>query len=69
MPLLPDPADIAAEEALRVACKRWMTLHQDEAETATELAEMAAHEGPGEDEWLDDPDHWVWEIAIEVMPD
>ena len=33
--------------------------------TMTELAEDAAIE-LGQDEWLDDADHRVWEIAMEV---
>lgn len=31
----------------------------------TILAENCAHR-LGHDEWLDDPDHEVWELAIEV---
>lgn len=31
----------------------------------TLLAENTAH-ALGRDEWLDDPDHEVWEVAIEV---
>lgn len=63
-------ATTTEDTALRAKIKGWMIRHEDEAETATELAEMAAHEAPGgEDEWLDDPDHWIWEIAIEVKPD
>lgn len=31
----------------------------------TALAEGAAHTFD-HDEWLDDPDHWVWEKALEV---
>jgi len=30
----------------------------------TRLAENAAWEF-GFDQWLDDPDHWVWDIALE----
>jgi hypothetical protein len=31
----------------------------------TELAENAAW-NCGSDSWLDDPDHFVWELAVEV---
>lgn len=31
----------------------------------TRLAEAAA-EAHDHDEWLDDPDHWVWDMAIEA---
>jgi hypothetical protein len=33
--------------------------------TPTELAENAAIH-LDHDEWLDDSDHWIWELAIEV---
>jgi len=31
----------------------------------TRLAEDAAHHAE-HDEWLDDPDHWVWEEAVDI---
>lgn len=31
----------------------------------TGLAEDCALEFD-HDEWLDDPDHWIWEVAVEV---
>ena len=31
----------------------------------TGLAEATADE-MGQHEWLDDPDHWIWDMAIEV---
>ena len=31
----------------------------------TRLAEEAA-DVAGEDHWLDDPDHWIWEVAADV---
>ncbi len=46
--------------------RQWMEF--DTAEDATQLAENAAHEF-GHDEWLDDPDHQVWEIAIGFFDD
>lgn len=62
-------ADRDAEHALRRSIRRWMASHVGEVDSATELAERAAHEAEGgEDGWLDDPDHWIWEIAGEVKP-
>lgn len=43
-------------------------LYDDPNATATELAEVAAWE-MDHDEWLDDPDHWIWDIALEVVGD
>jgi hypothetical protein len=34
--------------------------------SATTLAESAAIV-LGHDEWLDDPDHWIWDLAIETL--
>jgi hypothetical protein len=34
--------------------------------TATSLAEAAAIT-LGHDEWLDDPDHWIWVLALETL--
>ena len=60
-PLPPSKSPIAPSKA---AVRRWMRLNAAEYETATELAEgcNAALDLP--QEWLDDPEHWVWEIAI-----
>ena len=33
-------------------------------DTATELAEITAIEMCN-DQWLDDPGHWIWEIALQ----
>jgi hypothetical protein len=33
--------------------------------SATALAESAAIT-LGHDEWLDDPDHWIWDLALEI---
>ena len=32
--------------------------------TATELAEITAIEMYN-DQWLDDPNHWIWELALQ----
>lgn len=37
--------------------------HRTDEANLTALAEAAAH-AHGHDEWLDDPDHWVWDAAI-----
>ena len=44
--------------------KNWMIINRNGFENATELAEFAAHEF-GHSEWLDDSDHWIWELAID----
>lgn len=41
----------------------WLRSYDDPDPTATELAESAA-EAFGRAEWLDDPDHWVWDAAV-----
>jgi len=32
----------------------------------TRLAEDAAWEFEGAEDWLDDPEHWIWEMAAQV---
>lgn len=61
-PRLPVPAQQHRSPS-KAAVRRWMRLNAAEYETATELAEAcnAALDLPHE--WLDDCDHWVWEIA------
>jgi hypothetical protein len=46
---------------------RWMKIHAAEYETATALAEGAAHH-MDQDKWLDNPDHAVWEWALIYKP-
>lgn len=36
--------------------------------TATELAETTAG-ALDRDDWLDDPDHWIWDLAVDVLED
>jgi len=45
----------------------WMKQAKHEHDNATSLAEAAAH-AVDHDEWLDDEQHWVWELAIQVIP-
>ena len=40
-------------------------LYDDPNVTATELAEVIAWE-MNHDEWLDDPDHWIWDLALDM---
>lgn len=65
----------ALQGASKESVKKWMRKmvtdfvdkKTNEAD-ATGLAEGAADEFAS-DKWLDDPDHWVWEIAAEVAED
>jgi hypothetical protein len=57
------------EKTLIAKVKKWMSYHKNDYDNATSLAEAAAHHADGDnDEWLDDSDHWVWELAIEIIP-
>jgi hypothetical protein len=52
---------------------QWMLLeiHADDSHykgNITQFVENCAHDF-NHDEWLDDPDHWVWEMALEFFPD
>ncbi len=62
-----------SEQALTSTIKKWMLNNKHDYDNATSLAEAAAHHGdPNEDhdDWLDDSDHWIWELAIEIiLPD
>jgi len=56
---------------LKSIIKKWMLNNKHDYDNATSLAEAAAHHGdPDEDhdDWLDDSDHWIWELAIEIIP-
>lgn len=52
----------------KAAVRRWMRLHAEEYETATALAEgcNAALNLP--QEWLDDSEHWVWDVSASLFP-
>lgn len=63
----------ASGPANQMTVRRWMNTnwrqHVDRNTGeggATELAEAAAYEFEHPD-WLDDSDHWVWDLAAEVM--
>lgn len=45
--------------------KEYMVRESDYVDSATQLAENVAHEF-GQDEWLDDETHWVWEMAATI---
>ena len=44
--------------------RRYMRLHADEFDNATNLAEECA-KYLDHDEWLDDSDHIIWDIALD----
>lgn len=46
--------------------KYWMDNIDTAYDSATKLAEACAI-ALKHDEWLDDPDHFIWEIALEVF--
>ena len=52
---------------LAAAARRAMFNHLacDPDASATVLTESAAIT-LGHDEWLDDPDHWIWDLALEI---
>lgn len=64
-PRKPLPPSSVHRAPSKAAVRRWMRLNAYDYETATELAEgcNAALDLP--QEWLDDPEHWVWEIAAQ----
>ena len=53
------------EAELRTEVRRYMHQHVAEHDNLTAMAEDAALAFE-QDQWLDDPDHWIWELAIEV---
>jgi hypothetical protein len=56
------------ESQIKKQARKWFAPHAQEYRNLTDAAESCAWE-LGHDEWLDDPDHWVWELAIEYMPE
>ena len=55
------------QEGLKKKVKKWMIDNsEDFIEDPTGLAETAAHEVYC-DHWLDDPDHWIWDLSLEVL--
>ena len=55
-----------AENSLRKSARELMRsyLQEEPGANLTELAEYAAIE-LDEDQWLDDSEHWIWDVAIE----
>lgn len=53
----------------RAPVRKWMDLHARDHKTATELAEAAAAAFDVDEEGgpLDDPDHWIWDEAVDAM--
>ena len=51
---------------LKTKAAKWMDhiCYSELPNTATELAESTAIE-MFNDQWLDDPDHWIWELALQ----
>ena len=47
--------------------KNWMIHYADRYSKATTLAEDAARVF-NHDEWLADETHWIWDLAIEIIP-
>jgi hypothetical protein len=67
------PSENVPKNDRALACRLWdwmLNNASDHEDNATSLAESAAAHfeinevgGP-----LDDPDHWIWDLAIEVVP-
>ena len=63
-------ADRDADKALRAKVKTYMLNMAHHHDNATSLAEDAAHNADtvDHDAWLNDETHWIWELALEVIP-
>lgn len=63
-------AEAEAERTTKATVLRWMREHAEHHDNATSLAEDAAHNALAEDHdaWLNDEQHWIWELAIRVIP-
>lgn len=62
------PKPIDEDDELKNRVLAYMRVNADDCETATNLAEWAADEFDHH-EWCDDPDHWVWELALNAKPE
>lgn len=49
---------------IELAIKNWMRYNYQYHDNATELAENCAW-ALDQDQWLDDPDHIIWDIALD----
>ena len=58
---------LSSTTSTKGAVRRWMRLHASEYETATELAEGCNIALDLPMEYLDDPGHWVWDLALTQM--
>lgn len=64
---MPTKKRIKSSASMKSRVRKWM---RNEAQilgddlNMTKLAENAAHAFE-KDEWLDDPDHWIWEMAAD----
>lgn len=58
-----DPNDLPTPRQLR----EWMEVNAEDYDGATALAEAADIHWDLPAWWLDDPDHWIWELASEVQ--
>ena len=67
-------ADERKEVWGRIGTRKWMFHHLDvdgvDPHNATQMAEDAAEAFGMDDEGgpLDDPNHWIWDLAIEICP-
>jgi len=59
LPVAPPSANPTRREV-----RNWMRLNWSDYETATALAEGVNVALNLPKEWLDDPDHWVWDEAL-----
>ena len=59
-----------ADRALAQKMLGYMQRERASHDNATSLAEDAAHNAldTDHDEWLDDEQHWIWEMALRVIP-
>jgi hypothetical protein len=54
-------------DTTRRQARRWMCTNAHDYETSTQLAEGANAALSFPPDALDDPDHWVWDEALEAM--
>ncbi len=54
-------------------CREWFSANWPnflddcgEGLTPTQMVEAFSEEHPGTENWLDDPDHWIWDMPIEL---
>jgi hypothetical protein len=54
-------------------CREWFSANWPnflddcgEGLSHTQMVEAFSEEYPGTEKWLDDPDHWIWDMPIEL---